>query len=88
MEQSSGLGFRSDPIATFTSGTNALHGYSQTVGWAFTVNSAITVDSLYWYDPQRALTRDIQVGMWDLAQAWMIPSTDVGPVSGTWANGY
>jgi hypothetical protein len=76
------------PIATFTSGNYATHGYDQTVGWAFTVNSTITVDYLYWYDPQQALKRDIQVGMWDLAQVVMIPSTNVGPDSGTWANGY
>jgi hypothetical protein len=76
------------PIATFTSGTYATHGYYQTVGWRFTVNSNITVDELYWYDPSESSAGAFPVAIWDDAGNLVVPSTDVGSGAGTWAAGY
>jgi hypothetical protein len=39
------------PIADVSSWNWAPHGVTQTVGWTFTVNQAITVTDLYWFDP-------------------------------------
>jgi len=73
------------PIATFTTGVYGYSGNSQTLGWEFSVNSNITVNQLFWYDRDNNLAKDIPVGMWNAAnQSVVIPTTNVGSVSGTY----
>jgi MYXO-CTERM domain-containing protein len=72
------------PIATFSGGNYTTHGYDQTVGWVFTVNSNITVDEIFWYDPTESFTKSFPVLIWDNSGTPMIPVTNVGSGAGAW----
>jgi len=78
------------PIATFTAGTYSTSCCAQTLGWEFSVNSGVTVDRLFWYDPNHTLGKDFPVMMWKSDSSSVIPQTNVGSVSGTYdaATGY
>jgi hypothetical protein len=73
------------PIATFTAGAWGVSGSPQTVGWEFYVNSAITVNQLFWYDPTGNLNKSFPVMMWNAAdQSVVVPQTNVGFGSGSY----
>jgi hypothetical protein len=72
------------PILTFTGGNYAIHGWDQTVGWRFTVNSSITVVGLDWYDPSGTITKAFPVAIWDNAGNVVVSPTNVGSGAGTW----
>jgi PEP-CTERM motif len=52
------------PVMTFSGDSYGTHGYTQTVGWEFTVINTITVTDLYWFDPTGSLTNNYPVNIW------------------------
>lgn len=69
-------------ILTFTGGTFTNSVNNQTIGWSFTVNSALHVSDLSWYDPTGLNTVDRAVGIWD-SNGNLVVSTCVGPGCGS-----
>jgi hypothetical protein len=68
------------PVLTFSfSSTNFVgHGFTQTVGWGFTVNQAVTVTDLFWYDPNEVLTTGFPVDIWTSGGSVVASTSCVG----------
>jgi hypothetical protein len=69
-----------DPVITFSSSSGRFigHGAVQTVGWGFTVNQAVTVTDLYWYDPTQSFTKGFAVDIWTSAGSFVTGTSCVG----------
>jgi hypothetical protein len=64
-----------DPAMTFSGDSYDLHGYTQTVGWEFTVINTITVTDLYWFDPTENLTNNYPVDIWRTSDSSVMASS-------------
>jgi len=62
------------PAMTFSGDSYGTHGYTQTVGWEFTVLNTITVTDLYWYDPTQSLTNNYPVDIWRTSDSAVMAS--------------
>jgi hypothetical protein len=62
------------PVMTFSGYSYDTHGYTQTVGWEFTVINTITVTDLYWFDPGQSLTNNYPVDIWRTSDSAVMAS--------------
>ena len=67
---------------TFTGGSLEDSVNNQTIGWSFSVNSALKLTDLSWYDPTGTHRFDRLVGIWD-SNGNLVVSTCVGPGCGS-----
>lgn len=58
----------------------AFNGTNMTIGWSFSVNAAMSVTALGFYDvsPDDPLTQSHQVGLWDATGATLLASVTIG----------
>jgi hypothetical protein len=62
------------PVMTFSGNSYGTHGYTQTVGWKFTVINTITVTDFYWFDPTKSLTNSYPVDIWRVSNSAVMAS--------------
>ena len=75
-------------ILTFSGGSFTPSANNQTIGWSFTVNSALQLSDLSWYDPTGQNPVDRSVAIWD-SQGNIVVEGCVGPSCGsTYADGF
>jgi hypothetical protein len=75
-------------LLTFTGGTFGPSVNNQTIGWSFTVNTALQVGDLTWYDPTGTNPIDHNVAIWD-SNGNVVVTGCAGPGCGSsWIGGF
>jgi hypothetical protein len=75
-------------LLTFTGGTFGPSVNNQTIGWSFTVNTALQVSDLSWYDPTGTNPIDHNLAIWD-NNGNIVASGCAGPGCGSsWVGGF
>ncbi len=75
-------------LLTFTGGSFGPSVNNQTIGWSFTVNTALQLDDLSWYDPTGTNPVDHSLAIWDSSGNTVVTAC-AGPGCGsTWVGGF
>jgi|HubBroStandDraft_4_1064222.scaffolds.fasta_scaffold24061_2 hypothetical protein len=75
-------------LLTFTGGTFGPSVNNQTIGWSFTVNTALQLDDLSWYDPTGTNPIDHSLAIWD-SNGNIVATGCAGPGCGSnWVGGF
>ena len=76
-------------VLSWTGGSFPQSAYQQTVGWNFTVNTALTVASLQWYDPTGTNVLQHTVDVWNMSGTLQgTACVGSGCAGSSWSAGY